>query len=186
MTRLSLLVLAALASPLAAQQPAPRGMAGVAAGPVAQPLPIAEKLAAFPDTNWVDTITVGRLPTGGCEWAQAWQKLRTGKAGTTTTTGKTSEKTCRVLIYNITTGTAMDIPLVETEPYVQDADPPTLPKGTVLNAADTLTVGRLPDGECDWGQLRFRMGPKGSSVYIAAVRVTTCWAVVHNVTIPHR
>ena len=26
----------------------------------------------------------------------------------------------------------------------------TLPKGAVLNFADTFTVARRPDGECDW------------------------------------
>jgi hypothetical protein len=34
-----------------------------------------------PKPNFVDTITVGRLPTGGCRWRDAARRIRPGKPG---------------------------------------------------------------------------------------------------------
>lgn len=134
------------------------------------------------DTNWVDTITVGRLPTGSCEWSKV--RLRSGKPGTTTHAGTASERTCTVLAYNLTTGTAKDRPATMVFSFVEDHGPRTLPKGSVLNFADTFTVARKPDGNCAWETTPIRRGPKGSSSTMGEVRVKDCWGVVYNVTLP--
>ena len=134
------------------------------------------------DTNRVDTITVGRLPTGSCEWSKV--RLRPGKRGTTTLAGTPSERTCTVVAYNVTTGTEQDTPVVVSFGYMQDRGPMTLPKGAVLNFADTFTVARRPDGECDWRKTPSRPGPKGSASTVGEVRVKDCWGVVYNVTFP--
>lgn len=132
----------------------------------------AQRRPAPTDTNWVDTITVGRLPTGSCEWSTV--RLRPGKRGTTTSAAEPRERTCTVVVYNITTGTEKDPPVMMSFHFVQDHGPTTLPKGTVLNFADTFTVARRPDGECDWRRTPpFRKAPKGSSWTTGEVRVKT-------------
>ena len=73
------------------------------------------------NTNWVDTIAVGRLPTGGCEWSKVSERMRTGKPGTTTRAGTPSERTCTVIVYNTTTGSGQERPIVVGFGYVQGA-----------------------------------------------------------------
>lgn len=135
--------------------------------------------------NWVDTITVGRLPTGSCHWSTAATRMRPGKPGTTTMPGPANEKTCTVLFSNYTTGGATDRPAVVAFPFVEDRKSP-VPKGAVLNFADTFTVARRPDGNCDWSKTPVRQGKSGTSSYLAEVRVTRCWGVVHNLTYPRK
>jgi hypothetical protein len=133
--------------------------------------------------NWVDTITVARLPSGGCEWSKVQQRMRPGKRGTTTIAGPAEEKTCTVLVSNHTTGAETDPPSVVGFAYVQDHKSP-VPSSAVLNFADTFTVARRPNGNCDWGRTPFRQGKKGSSSFLGEARTTKCWGVVYNVTMP--
>lgn len=133
--------------------------------------------------NWVDTITVGRLATGGCEWEKAAPRMRPGNPGTTTRPGPLNEKTCTVLASNYTTGTGQERPLVVGFVYVQDHSYPP-GKNVVLNFADTFTVARQPDGRCDWRNTPFRPGIPGSSSYVGEVRTKDCWGVVYNVNFP--
>ena len=133
--------------------------------------------------NWVDTITVGRLPTGSCEWSNVQARMRPGKRGTTTMPGLANETTCTVLAYNYTTGSERDFPSVYSFAYVQDRQP-VPPKNAVLNFADTFTVARKPDGSCDWSKMPLRTGKPGSGSYLAGVLVKNCWGVVYNVTHP--
>jgi hypothetical protein len=131
--------------------------------------------------NWVDTIKVERLPTGGCNWSTAARRMRPGNRGTTTRSGRIDEKTCTVLFLNYTTGSPTDTPSVEGFAFVEDHKYP-VPPGAVLNFADTFTVARRPDGSCEWGRFPFRNGPPGSSSRLAEARTTTCWGVIHNLS----
>lgn len=131
--------------------------------------------------NWVDTITVGRLPTGGCEWSAVHRRLRPGNPGSTTKTGPTNEKTCTVLAYNYTTGSGREPPMVSTFVYFEDRKFP-VPKNAVLNFADTFTVAQRPDGSCEWGRAPFRQGPRGSWSTYGEFRSVGCWGVVHNIS----
>jgi hypothetical protein len=131
--------------------------------------------------NWVDTIVVGRLPTGSCHWSTASARLRPGKPGTTTWPGPPNEKTCTVLFSNYTTGRATDPPGIVAFAYIEDHKVP-VPRGASLNFADTFTVARKPDGTCDWSKTPFRQGKPGTSSYVGEIRVTRCWGVVNNVT----
>jgi hypothetical protein len=135
------------------------------------------------NSNWVDTITVGRLPTGGCEWSRAAQRIRQGKPGTTTRPGPANEKTCTVLAYNYTTGSENDPPSVAGFAFIEDHKSP-VPEYGVLNFADTFTVARRPDGNCDWSKTPVRPGKPGSASYLGEARTTECWGVVYNVTFP--
>jgi hypothetical protein len=157
------------------------GQAGVQRSPGGQPLTAQQEVPKNP--NFVDTITVGRLPTGSCEWSKAAQRIRPGKPGTTTRPGPANEKTCTVLAYNYTTGSGQELPEVVQFAYVEDHKVP-LPKRAVLNFADTFTVARKADGNCDWSKTPIRTGKRGSSSYLAEVLVVKCWGVVYNVTFP--
>ena len=145
--------------------------------------PAAVAAGQLPTTKptWVDTVTVERLPTGSCHWSSASARMRPGKPGTTTMPGPTNEKTCTVLFSNYTTGGAADRPALIAFSYMEDRTS-AVPKGAVLNFADTFTVARRPDGTCDWSKTPVRQGKPGSSSYLAEVRVTRCWGVVHNLT----
>lgn len=131
--------------------------------------------------NWVDTIKVDRLPTGGCHWSNAARRMRPGDRGTTTRPGTPDEKTCTVLFSNYTTGSPSAPPYTQSFAFVEDHKYP-IPPGSVLNFADTFTVARRPDGSCDWGELPRRNGPPGSSSGLAVVRTATCWGVVYNLS----
>jgi hypothetical protein len=93
------------------------------------------------------------------------------------------EKTCTVFAFNYTTGSEMDPPLVEGFAYVEDHKYP-VPGNGALNFADTFTVARREDGNCDWGKTPVRQGTKGSASLLGEVRTTECWGVVYNVTLP--
>jgi hypothetical protein len=131
--------------------------------------------------NWVDTITVDRLPTGSCHWSAAARRMRPGKPGTATTAGPPNDKTCTVLFSNYTTGNPTDLPRVDAFSAPEDYKSP-LPVGAVVNFADTFTVARTRDGKCDWSRTPIRTGKPGSSSYLAERLVSKCWGVVRNVT----
>ena len=135
--------------------------------------------------NWVDTIKVGRLPTGGCHWSTAARRMRRGNRGTTTSQGPLDERTCTVLFSNYTTGSTSDPPAVMGFAFIEDHKYP-IPPGSVLNFADTFTVARRPDGSCDWGRFPVRNGPPGSSSLLGEARTATCWGVTYNISGPGR
>jgi hypothetical protein len=139
-----------------------------------------------PETaNFVDTITVARLPTGSCEWSTVTPRLRYGNPGTTTRAEHPNEKTCTVVASNYTTGSSTEPPEVVAFAYVQDFKHPP-PGNAVLNFADTFTVARTADGTCDWSRIPNRRGKPGSASYLGEMLATKCWGVVYNVTYPPR
>jgi hypothetical protein len=153
---------------------------------VSMPVAVAQAQGPPPrEMNFADTIRVGRLPTGGCEWATVAGRMRPGKPGTTTRAGDPSETTCTVTVYNYTSGSASDAPALVGFTYVQDRKLP-VPSNGVLNFADTFTVARRPDGNCDWSRTPVRPGPRGSTSYMGEVLTKDCWGVVYNVTFPPR
>jgi hypothetical protein len=129
--------------------------------------------------NWVDTITVGRLPTGSCRWSTV--RIRPGKRGTMSQAGEPIEKTCTVLVYNYTTGSSQDLPGTVAFGYREDHKV-TLPKGAIVHFADTFTVARKPNGNCDWSKTPLRAGRPGSGSTVTETRVKDCWGVVTNYT----
>jgi len=86
------------------------------------------------NTNWVDTVAVGRLPTGGCEWSKVSERMRPGKPGTTTRAGTPSERTCTVIVYNTTTGSGQERPIVVGFGYAQDQQSPATGNHSALVA----------------------------------------------------
>ena len=50
----------------------------------------------------------------------------------------------------------------------------------MLNFADTFTVARRSDGNCDWSKTPVRTGKPGSSSYLGEARTTECWRVVYT------
>jgi hypothetical protein len=84
---------------------------------------------------------------------------------------------------NYTSGSGKEPPMVVGFAYIEDHKLP-VPKNAVLNFADTFTVVRKADRNCDWSKTPAKQGKPGSSSYLGEVLVAKCWGVVYNITSP--
>lgn len=107
--------------------------------------------------HWADTFTVARGPDGVCLWGTApW---RNGKPGTVFYLAEVRNATCFGVIHNITPA----------------------PPRVLLNFADTFTVARLQNGNCDWSKSPVLPPKPGTVSRTVQGSEQTCSGVVWNV-----
>jgi len=129
------------------------------------------------NTNWVDTVAVGRLPTGGCEWSKVSERMRPGKPGTTTTAGTPNEKTCTVIVYNATTSSGQERNIgvtSDTAVFVPPQFPNTGPVPSPTAAADAADAVLKTFARPDTVQITKTL-VKGDSVWMWVHFTPTTW-----------